>query len=367
MIYGEKVKQARELRGLTQKELAERVGLSQPTIASVESGTLALSDEKLAAIALQTAFPVSFFKESAPIDFPQGSLLFRSRASLTAHERVQGYRYAQTMFEFAVQLSQKIRPIPVRIPQLDDTWEAPAATRASLGLSPDRPIPDLVSVLERAGVVVLALPLAIESADAFSVWVGPGNSRPVIAFSAGKTGDRLRFSMAHELGHLVLHQRVQGSVTQLEEEADRFAGEFLMPEAAMKEAIVPPVTLGTLAALKPRWRVSMQALAMRAKELGIITDRQAKYLFQQISKRGWRLREPSNLDVPVEKPRSLAQMAEMIYGTPLNYRRIAAGVHLSSQLVGEFLSNYDRNRTGVPSSSGSRNGNVIQLRPDARE
>src|SRR2546428_12825632 len=107
--------------------------------------------------------------------------------------------------------------------------------------------------------------------DAFSTWAGGDGSTPVIVVTATTEGDRRRFSVAHELGHLVLHQVPQGSPHGLERQADMFAEEFLLPAAAMREALVPPVTLTTLADLKGHWGVSLQALIRRARTLERIT------------------------------------------------------------------------------------------------
>jgi Zn-dependent peptidase ImmA (M78 family) len=85
-----------------------------------------------------------------------------------------------------------------------------------------------------------------------------------------------------------------------------------MPEKAMRREITTPVTLTSLAALKPRWGVSIQTLIYRAHQLGIIADRQYRYLFEQISIRGWRTREPENLDIPVERSRTLRKIVELL-------------------------------------------------------
>ena len=89
----------------------------------------------------------------------------------------------------------------------------------------------------------------------------------MIVVAETAAGDRRRFSVAHELGHLVLHQFPQGAPRVLEQQADAFAEAFLLPEAAMREALVPPITLTTLADLKTRWGVSLQALIRRALTL----------------------------------------------------------------------------------------------------
>src|SRR5262245_21838168 len=144
--------------------------------------------------------------------------------------------------------------------------------------------------------------------------------------------ERLRFSIAHEVGHLVL-KHIGKYRPEEERAAYQFAAELSMPRHAMRTEIVSPVTLSAIASLKPRWRVSIQALVRRAFDLSIISDRQYRYLFEQIGSKGWRTREPSNLDVPPEKPRSLRQMAELVYGNPIHYEKLATDAHLHTNAV----------------------------------
>src|SRR5207237_8359972 len=115
------------------------------------------------------------------------------------------------------------------------------------------------------------------------------------------------------------------------------AGEFLMPEKAMRLEIVSPVNLDTLAPLKPRWGVSIQALIVRARELDIISPRKYTYLFQQLSMRGWRNREPRIFDIPLEKPRLVRQIAEMIYGIPIQYNKLAEDVGMQESFVKSII------------------------------
>ena len=348
MIDGDRVRQARELRGLTQTKLAKQIGVGQSAIARIERGDLQPRSELVETLALQTGFPPSFFSHRTTYDFPLGTLLFRARASMTSRERSRVHRYAQTFFEVVEQLSSQVSKIGLRLPRFtEEPITAARVTRAALGLSPDRPINHLLDCLERGGVLVLALPITFEGADAFSVWAGTNLQRPIVVVSSGKPGDRLRFSVAHEVGHLVMHQALTGSLAKIEREADRFAAEFLMPEEAMRQEIVSPVTLTDIAELKPRWRVSIQSLVRRARDLQIITERQYRYLFQQLSARGWRTREPSNLDIPVEKPRFVRKIAEVIYGSPIDYRKIASDVGLTSHFVAEFMEIYAR-KTELP-------------------
>lgn len=339
MTVGDRVKQAREFCGLTQTEFARRVAVSQPAIAQIEAGQKNPSEALLEAIAFQTGFPVAFFRREGVANFPLGSLVFRARKAMTAKERDQVYRHGQIIYEGVSRMAGRLELGALRVPRLQKgDFESPAhaatLTRAALGLSPDTPIPNLMNAVERAGVLVIGLPLQCNRADAYSLWA---DDRPIIVVFQGVPGDRLRMHIAHELGHLVMHQQLLGDEKQREQEAFAFAGELLMPETAARAVLLPPITLSTLAPLKPRWGMAIGALVMRAVRLGIITPRQQKYLFQQIGQRGWKTREPSNLDVPVEKPRAVRKMAELLYGDPPNYKRLASDLSLPAALLRDVI------------------------------
>lgn len=370
MINGERVRQAREMRAWTQTSLAEKVGVSQPYIAQVESGYLQPSQEVLEAIALQTGFPPAFFRQENSTTFPEGSLLFRARRSITATQRAQAHQYAKTIFEGVEKMAEDLEVVPVRLPRDDESPQTAAqSTRAALGLSPDTPIPNLVRAVERAGVLVIALPVALEKRDAYALWAGDRGQKPVIVVAGETPGDRLRFSVAHELGHLILHREHWGSEKQMDAEADHFASEFLLPEDSLRHELVPPITLTGLAQLKPRWKVSIQALIRRARELNIITERQYKYLFQKLSKRGWRVNEPSNLAIPVEKPRAIRQMAELVYGDPIDYKKMAEDTKLTEQFLIEVMEAHRGAGKQETSAAPSTEGQVVSLasRSKARE
>lgn len=337
MVNGERVKQARELRGLTQTELAQRIGKDQSAIARIERNGFQPSDEVVETIAIQTGFPPSFFRRKPKPGFPAGTLQFRARR-MSAGERTRVYQYARTVWESAQDMAEDISEIPVKLPKLEEDPEVAAAvTRSALGLSPDEPISHVINAVERAGVLVLTVPLPLKKWDAFCSWTGEENDKPVIVVASEAPGDRLRLSVSHELGHLVMHRSLQGKLKDIEREATRFAGEFLMPEQAMRQEIVPPITLTSLSELKPRWGVSIQALAYRARDLGMITVRQHKYLFQQLQKHGWKKEEPPELAVPVEKPRALRKMAELLYGVPVDYRRLAASAGFAPQFARKVI------------------------------
>jgi Zn-dependent peptidase ImmA (M78 family)/DNA-binding XRE family transcriptional regulator len=371
-INGDRLKQAREIRGFTQAELAERVGVTQSTIAQLESNNKQLilqpSERIIEAIAFQTGFSVAFFYQESPPEFPLGSLLFRSRRSLLKREdKARVHQLGSLIYEIAEKMAKRVRTIQTSVPRVGNEDPAMTAqiTRAAFGLSPHTPVRNLLNLLEKNGVFVFAIPLSVEEHDSYSVWADTQPRRPVIMISSGKPGDRQRFSLAHELGHLVMHDTFPEGLKKIEDEADRFASEFLLPEDAMRSAIESPVTLTSLARLKPRWGVSIAALIVRARQLGIITDRQAKYLHQQMHGEKWDKTEPENLNISVEKPRAFKRMAEVLHGVPIDVGKIAAynlaPVNLVKMILDAHADKPDMPRAEVKQAAAA-NGNVVSIR-----
>jgi Zn-dependent peptidase ImmA (M78 family)/DNA-binding XRE family transcriptional regulator len=364
MINGERVRQARELAGITQSALSKKAGVSQPAIAQIEAGLFQPADEIVDAIALATRMPTSFFRRPAPPEFPLGSLLFRARATAPQREKSKAHRGGQLAFELAELLAARVNTLPVRIPRLaTEPVEAARMTRAALGLSPSTPIPNVVHTVERAGVLVVVVPATVEKCDAFSGWAGTELSRPVIALLEGVPGDRLRFSVAHELGHLVLHQAASGMVKEIEAQADQFASEFLVPESGIRQELSASVTLTSIAPLKRRWGVSMQMLLTRARNLEIISPRRYRFLYQQLGASGWRTLEPENLAVRPEKPRAVRKMAELVFGSSLSPAKIAEELGISLVKATELISAYAAQTDLVSSTRSVEPGssNVIHM------
>lgn len=338
MIYGERVRHARELAGKTQTALAEAAGISQPAIAQIEANATQPSESVLARIASATGFPPRFFQREPSRHFSYGSLLFRSHKTGTMRDEKRAIRIGQTIDELFVAFTKRLEPIRVNLTRLDRNEHsiegAARLVRSALAIPLGEPISRLLSAVERAGVVVYSTPIELEKQQAFSLWAGPRLDRPVIAFVRGQPADRVRWGVSHELGHLALHPGPIAGV-DIEKEAHQFAAEFLMPAETFTQELSGHVTLTTLMKLKTRWKASMQAIVMRCRDVGAITERQARYLFQQISARGWRKAEP--VEIPAERPRALRQMAEMLYGTPIDYRRLADDSALPPLLLREIF------------------------------
>lgn len=230
---------------------------------------------------------------------------------MTSESKAAALQWARLVDEEYERLSARAAPLPLRLePQPGSTpAEAAAYARRVLGFSAGEPLPYLVLALERAGVTVLGLPIGAESLDAFCAW---RDGRPVVAVLDGAPGDRLRFSVAHELGHLLLHSVRDLRRDDVEREADRFAAELLMPAHAIAAALPAHPTLARLLPLKNTWGASLRSLIRRAREVDAVDEERATSLHRQLSARGWTRVEPGY--VPLEKPRALRKLAEISYG-----------------------------------------------------
>ncbi len=366
MINPQRLRVARELQALTQTEVATRVGVEQSAISQAERGIMTPSHELVERLALVLKVPTGFFSQPPLVEFPEGSLAYRRTAQMTGGARASARRHAELQFELVQHMLERLDWPEHRLPRTRENSPEQAAriTRSQLGFAPDAPVDHLVRSLERAGALVLLLPIPLDGGDGFSTWVGKEKrERPVIVLGASLSGDRFRFSTGHEVGHTVQHQAPYGSVPEIERDADSFAAELLMPAEAMFQQIERPVSLRQLGILKATWKVSIQALVRRAKDLGICTDRQYRYLCEQIGALGWRTSEPGN--ILVERPRALRQMAEVLYGSGVerkvvDYSKLAAELHLAPAYVREVLEMYAGTMPlGEDSLEKLRPGNTI--------
>ena len=340
-MNGERLRQAREVSGLTQQELAERVGLVQSAIAQMEASQFDPTAAAAQALAVHTGFDLNYLKRpEPPVEFPEGTLLYRSKAKVSPRDKTKARRYAQLFFEMVLELKSAFRAIPVTIPRLNTTpVEAARITRSQLGLSPDTPIKNITSLLERAGVLVLRVPLEVDGLDGFSAWVGRDREVPTICMVGESVAYRGRYTISEELGHLVLHTPLRVPTDQAESEVKDFVGEFVLPEDAMRREMASSVTLSSLAAMRHKWGASIQFLAARSRQLEITSPNQYRYLMQQVSKSGWRTkkREPGDEKIITEKPQLVLKLLESVYGAPPDLARMRRELGIPLPLIRGLL------------------------------
>lgn len=281
----------RVARGMTQAELAKASGISQGVLSKAEAGFASLEEGRLASLAAVLGVPVPLLM--LPVDESAAPHVFhrkRSTLPLSVANRLRA-ELELLHLQVAGVVADDVPVGLVRHPPSPDGFDTPEEiareVRSSLGL-PAGPVADLVAALESAGVVVLTRSLGSERIDAMVSW--PEAQRPVVLLGDHIPPDRQRFSLAHELGHAVMHQ--VPSETQ-EPEADRFAAELLMPAQDIRADLIQlPVTVPTLATLKAKWRVSIAALLRRAWDLDVVSDGRYRQLNIELSRAGYRSLEP---------------------------------------------------------------------------
>ncbi len=334
LINPRRIVLARESRGINQSELNERAGLAVSTLSKVERGELGLSPDALSRIAAITGYPLSFFAQ--PGGPAPDSLAWRQREKV-AQKLLTPVNAQVNILRLIVQgLTQDLGIAPPALPIM---VLGPDCTPADVARSlrrtwsvPDGPVPNLTAVVEEHGIPVAAFPFGTERIDSRAALTD--GRQPLICINSAHTGDRQRFSLAYQLGHLLMHTFSPVSGTQdTGHEANLFAAELLMPEAAMRAAIGDqPITLPLLADMKRRWRVSMIALLYRADDLGYTTENGKRYLIQQFNALKLRRREPVELDVPPESPQLIRSwLAALRRGERHTTATLAARIHLSTE------------------------------------
>jgi Zn-dependent peptidase ImmA (M78 family) len=199
-----------------------------------------------------------------------------------------------------------------KVPRLDsDSYDNDAERIAAIVRGhwqvPAGPIPDLTALVEQAGIVVAHSDFGGSSISGVTFRV-PGMP-PLVVLNKAHPADRMRFTLGHEVGHIVMHRL---PTPNMEEEADRFASCLLVPTDDVRPYLEGrKVDLRLLAALKLEWRVSMASLVFAAQRCHAITAAQATWLWTQFAMYKYRLREPPELDFAPEEPRTLSDLISL--------------------------------------------------------
>jgi Zn-dependent peptidase ImmA (M78 family)/transcriptional regulator with XRE-family HTH domain len=302
---------AREARGLTQTQVAAAVGAQQGTISKTEAGLALPADQTLEKLSDALGFPVDFFyQQDRVFGFNSAVFFHRKRQALPdrvlrkihAFMNITRMRIERLLRSSEVSTGNTFQRI--ELADYDGSAEEVGMLMRAVWTLPHGPVRNLTEIIESAGGIVVRMNFGTRQADAVSEWV-PGYP-PIFLVNgdAGIPGDRLRLTLAHEVAHVLLHRYPN---PDMEDEANEFAAEFLMPRREIKASLYN-LTLLKLVQLKRIWKVSMAALVHRAFELGTITDSQRRYLYINMAKRGYRTREPIEADVPLEIPTILSKM-----------------------------------------------------------
>lgn len=319
-MIGERIRRARKAAGLPLRALADQIGLSHTTLSLFERGQRTPTSKQIIAISRALGVRSEFLLRTTDVEL--GAIAYRSGSSLPAklrHRihadvRDQLERWQQLLDLFPVEVLPDFA-LPDRLPAPiatdEDIENAAEVLRGAWRLGED-PIPDLIDTLEFFGILVVQT--NADGAGRFnglSASLGESPARPVIVVGAGWPGDRQRFTLAHELGHLVLAHRMAPGMN-VEKACNRFAGAFLLPASAVHQ------TLGEhrrslepreLSLLKSEYGLSMQGCLFRALQAGVIAQTTHERLFRLFTKRGWRKEEPG----PAVPPEHTVRFEQLVY------------------------------------------------------
>lgn len=344
LFDGQRLRLAREVLGLTQRALADALQdqLTAAALSQFEKGDARPSAASLVDLAEVTRFPLAFFARDPGVgDVAEVDGFFRSLRSTGVRHRRSHRAKAELVRLVAVALERSVkfpahdvprRPMPPDAARAD-VESAARHVRETWGL-PTGPIANVIRTVERHGVVVARMLLDSDSVDAFSV---PFSDRPVIVLGKDKgRPDRSRWDCGHELGHLVMHDPDTQRSRHLEDQANWFAAELLLPSAEVRDLLPSSADWKVLADLKVSWGVSMNALLQRAKALNVMPEAAYVQALKTMSTRGWNRREPVQLPT-AEAPVLFSRAAELLPQSGTTLEDLAAEIGLPTDLVIEII------------------------------
>lgn len=285
---------ARKRRGLTLTRLSELTGLSTHSLSVYENGHQAPSEETLFLLAGVLGITPEFLTGHDVEEIPPDAVSFRALSKMTARQRDRALSTGRVALLIDDWIDARFRLPEADIPSLTGypPESASEVVRARWGLG-ERPVSNMLHLLEAHGVRIYSLTAESNELDAFSLF---WHARPFIFLSTAKSGERGRFDAAHELGHLVLHGEYQELNRPVaEQEANRFAAAFLMPRSSVLAAGLRDATTTQILRAKSVWKVAAMALTHRLYELDLLTDWGYRAICVQLSRLGYRRSEPDGI------------------------------------------------------------------------
>jgi len=359
---------ARRLAGVRKNELATEIGKSAAAIGAWELGNKRPTSDSIAALSLALGVEPSFFLGGIPSNMRSGSAPhFRSLRSTSQSARDQAEAYAEIVsdtcwaFERHVEFPEVDVPvIPVGMNSSDEEPKLAANTiRDAWGLGLD-PIKHAIRTLENHGVLIVFGPIeGARTIDAYSV---NNKLRPIVVLNPSKHDYyRQRFDVVHELGHLVMHIDSEPGSRIVESQAHRFAAEFLMPAQVFSDLLPCSIDSGgwkVLKELKETWGVSVQALLMRARDLGTINDGAYRNATIMLNKWGWRRSEPGAVTI-LEQPSLLPSAVEQLIEAGMDERFLCGNGRIPLNIFRQMVSRIPN--SSFIDSDDTQEGTVVSL------
>ena len=323
---GNRLKMARQYRGMTVEELAQKINVSKQAVSQYETGKIEdVPFQKTLAISNALNFPYRYFAQEDISNIKTGTTYFRSLMKTS-----KKYRLAQeikmehiaTIYSFLNEyVTFPYLNLPAWIGEITSPVEAAKKLRDYWELG-DKPIDNIMRTVEQNGIIVTTFATTTDDIDAFSQYVEMNDSDVyIIALSNNKeSAARINFDVAHELGHIMLHEWSEDEEVlsreefkAKEKEANEFAAAFLLPETSFtQEVSLDPQKLDYYVQLKRRWKVSVAAMLYRSCDLGIITQGQYQYMMRVMQNKGWRKSEPLDNTIKVANPSLFSDAVDLL-------------------------------------------------------
>lgn len=296
---------ARRAAGLTQEDLADRLGITQAALSRYENDLRDPDEDTIARLSeildVTPEFLVHPFRLS-------GAIAADAHMRRQKTTKVSEWKAAESKLNlYRMRSAYLTRRVPMNaanhVPTFDPDDTSPADAARLLRAQWRMPIGavrNLTRWVESAGVIVIEEPIGTRRIDGLSQWA---SEYPVILLNADLPTDRKRWTLAHEIGHLVLHTDYVDA--DVESQANEFAGELLMPRHVI-EPDLRDLTPARLLALKRVWGVSMQAIVEHAYRIGKVSAAERAKFYRTANSRGWKRQEPGSDSLPAERP-ELAQ------------------------------------------------------------
>ncbi len=315
---------AKQRRAIKGSDLAKKTGLNPNTISRLKTDTDP-DEETVELIAKALRYPKEFFYMPNIEILSEHAVSFRSLSKMTALNRDAAIAAGSLGMLFWEWVDKRFDLPKSDVPDLRhcDAEEAAMALRQHWKVG-EKPISDIVKLIESKGVRVLSLCIDTKQIDAYSFFK---NETPYVFLNNFKTAEHSVFDTAHELGHLVLHQHSELTRSkQVEAQANEFAAAFLMPRADLCAKAPRRITSNSLIKMKKRWKVSAMALAHRLKQIGRVSDWQYRSLCIDLSKRGYRTSEPDGIQR--QKSVVVQQVLEALWKERVTKKQIASDLNV---------------------------------------
>lgn len=356
---GDRLRLARVAQGFTLDELGSRVSATRQYLNQLEQGTKQPTDEMIEALAAALGVTVRFFSLSARGGVSAEQCHFRKQRTTPVSVVSQVLARGTLLDGFIDRLDRALELPKVSFPDIPVTTTADIESAAEQAreqwLLGTGPISSMMRVVENAGAVVSFFGGVSERVDALSI----DRPRPMIIRSEAKPGAcRLRFDLAHECGHLVMHRGIVTGDKATEDQANRFASAFLLPRSAFIHEFPRSRMLNwhAIFEMKLRWKVSVSAILRRAYDLKMLSADQYRTGYIHLSKTGQRKFERYDDVIVAEEPELLqSAMAALEQAYPGAVRRIAADAGFEDDMFESVAG------LGLPEGSGPDLTNIVSI------